>query len=80
MKTVQETILELVRSRSVLETAMKQAGPPADCKKSGSLAERPRCRRFPRRSEARSAKGAEFGKTEVFILPCAIATATAPWH
>ncbi len=30
MKTVQETILEVVRSRGVLEAALKEVGPPAD--------------------------------------------------
>ena len=32
MKTVQETILEVVRSRSVLEAALREVGPPADCR------------------------------------------------
>ncbi len=31
MKTIQETLLEIARSRGVLEAALKQVGPPADC-------------------------------------------------
>ncbi|MEN6452390.1 MAG: hypothetical protein ABFC96_18030, partial [Thermoguttaceae bacterium] len=68
MKTIQETILEVARSRSVLEAALKEIGAPAtyptptawptdrdidDARKSVKLA---------------PPKGAEFGKTEVFYL------------
>jgi polysaccharide biosynthesis transport protein len=68
MKTVQETILELVRSRSVLEAAMKSAGPPSNCK---ALESWPSARDIDDfRSEVKLVppKGAEFGKTEVFYL------------
>lgn len=68
MKTIQETILEIARSRSVLEAALKQVGPPVNnttpeiwptasdidlCRKAVKLL---------------PPKGAEFGKTEVFYL------------
>jgi len=67
MKTVQETILELVRSRSVLVTALKEVEPPAG---HGSAA-------WPSEEDVADLreivkltppKGAEFGKTEVFYL------------
>jgi polysaccharide biosynthesis transport protein len=68
MKTIQETILEVVKSRSVLEAALLEVGPPADGKTSEAW---PTDRDI---AEARKniklipPKGAEFGKTEVFYL------------
>ncbi len=68
MKSVQETILELARSRGVLEQALVAVGPPADAKTSvGWPTDRDLetlqddCKLVP-------PKGAEFGKTEVFYL------------
>jgi succinoglycan biosynthesis transport protein ExoP len=65
MKTVQETILELIRSRSVLEAALREVGPaevgetPATPKDVARL-----------RSDVSLSppNGAEFGMTEVFYL------------
>ena len=68
MKTVQETILELARSRSVLETAMKQVGPPADCKNPESWPSDRDVDDFRAEVKLVPPKGAEFGKTEVFYL------------
>jgi uncharacterized protein involved in exopolysaccharide biosynthesis len=68
MKTVQETILEVAKSRSVLEAALREVGPSADCKQPAAW---PTDRDI---AEARKniklvpPKGAEFGKTEVFYL------------
>lgn len=70
MKTVQETILELARSRGVLEAALGEVGPPA---------RRPaaQCPLWPGPEDVAALrdsvrlvppKGAEFGKTEVFYL------------
>lgn len=67
MKTVLETVLELGRSRGVLEQALIEAGPPQD--HAGGL--------WPIAEDAAwlsdslkitPPKGAEFGKTEVFYL------------
>ena len=68
MKTVQETILELARSRSVLETAMKQAGPPADCNNPAAWPSDRDVEDFRAEVKLVPPKGAEFGKTEVFYL------------
>ena len=56
MKTVQETILEVVKGRSVLEAALREVGPPADCENPGGLAHRSRHRRAAQVREARSAQ------------------------
>jgi len=69
MKTAQETLLELLRSRTVLADALAQVGMPNGYRKPASAfpdAEdietlRKRVRLIP-------PKGAEFGKTEVFYL------------
>jgi uncharacterized protein involved in exopolysaccharide biosynthesis len=69
MKTVQETILELVRSRSVLATALKEVGPPSDYH--GAVAAWPTEEDVADMRETvklTPPKGAEFGKTEVFYL------------
>jgi len=69
MRTVQETILELVRSRGVLAAALAEVGPPSQ---SGGPADA-----WPTEQDVadlREAvklappKGAEFGRTEVFYL------------
>ena len=68
MKTIQETILEVAKSRSVLDAALRDVGPSADCKDVAA---------WPSDSDIADArktvkfappKGAEFGKTEVFYL------------
>lgn len=68
MKTVQETILEVVKSRGVLEAALREIGPDADCDDPQAW---PTDRDVDAcRSNIRLVppKGAEFGKTEVFYL------------
>lgn len=69
MKTVQETILELVKSRGVLSAALKEVGPPANYKK--DEAAWPTARdvvKLQKTIKLAPPKGAEFGKTEVFYL------------
>lgn len=69
MKTVQETILELVRSGSVLTGALKQVGAPADYR--GEPADWPTPQDVADLREAvklTPPRGAEFGRTEVFYL------------
>ncbi len=67
MRTFQETILELAKSRQVLSatlTSVEQA-------KTGQIAGEPSLREiesFRRRVEMRPPGGAEFGKTEIFYL------------
>lgn len=69
MKTVQETILELVRTRGVLTAALAKVGPPANYKR--DQAAWPTARditRLRKNIKLAPPKGAEFGKTEVFYL------------
>jgi uncharacterized protein involved in exopolysaccharide biosynthesis len=68
MKTVQETILELARSRNVLETAMKLAGAPSTCRRPESWPSARDIDDFRSDVKLVPPKGAEFGKTEVFYL------------
>ncbi|MBN1911138.1 MAG: hypothetical protein JW818_15435 [Pirellulales bacterium] len=69
MKAVQETMLEVVRSRGVLEAALVEVGPPASY--TGASAAWPSDRDVAELREAvelTPPKGAEFGSTEVFYL------------
>ena len=69
MQTVQETILELVRSRGVLAAALTEIGPPADSPE--AEAGWPTARDVARLRDSvklSPPNGAEFGKTEVFYL------------
>jgi uncharacterized protein involved in exopolysaccharide biosynthesis len=69
MKTVQETILELVRSRSVLMESLREIGPPSDYR--GAAGAWPTDQDLADLRETvklTPPKGAEFGKTEVFYL------------
>ncbi|MFZ5829511.1 MAG: hypothetical protein ACOY3P_05465 [Planctomycetota bacterium] len=69
MKTVQETIFELARSRGVLEAALREVGPPRNYRK--SIASWPSVRDIEDLRDViklEPPKGAEFGKTEVFYL------------
>ena len=68
MKTIQETILEVAKSRSVLQAALQEVGPPANCREPAA---------WPTERDVVEARdniklappsGAEFGKTEVFYL------------
>ncbi len=68
MKTVQETMLEVVKSRSVLEAALRQVGPPAECKNPAGWPTDRDIETFRKYVKLVPPKGAEFGKTEVFYL------------
>ena len=69
MKTVQDTILELVKSRQVLADALGEVGPPAARTHRGeawpSARDIDKARKV---VELSPPNGAEFGKTEVFYL------------
>jgi len=67
-KTVQETILELVKSRGVLEAALRQVGRPADVASSTAWPSLKTIERFGDKVELIPPKGSEFGKSEVFYL------------
>ncbi len=69
MRTVQETILELVRSRGVLAAALAEVGPPPN--RTGDTAAWPSEQHIADLRESvklAPPKGAEFGRTEVFYL------------
>jgi uncharacterized protein involved in exopolysaccharide biosynthesis len=69
MKTVQETILELVKSRGVIAAALQEVGPPADHRQPAANWPDERDLVGVQKNVKLSApKGAEFGKTEVFYL------------
>ncbi|MGA2797866.1 MAG: Wzz/FepE/Etk N-terminal domain-containing protein [Thermoguttaceae bacterium] len=68
MKTIQETLLEIARSRGVLEAALKQVGPPADCIQAESWPTDRDIEACRKAVKLLPPKGAEFGKTEVFYL------------
>lgn len=67
MKTLQETILELAKSQSVVEATLKEVGPTGFWPSSQfpTLADVAKLRE---RIDMRPPGGAEFGKTEVFYL------------
>jgi len=69
MKTIQETILELIKSHGVLEAALTEVGPPAG-RADVSRAWPDDCDIEALRKSVKLSppKGAEFGKTEVFYL------------
>jgi len=69
MKTVQETILELVKSRGVLGTALQEVGPPADYQRNPVAWPSERDVADLREAiKLTPPNGAEFGTTEVFYL------------
>jgi len=69
MKTVQETILELARSRGVLEAVLQEVGPPPTHRAADSLWPDARDVEDLRdRVKLVPPKGAEFGETEIFYL------------
>jgi uncharacterized protein involved in exopolysaccharide biosynthesis len=68
MKTVQETILEVVKSRTVLAAALRQVGPPATCKNPVDWPTDRDIDTVRKYVKLVPPKGAEFGKTEVFYL------------
>jgi len=68
MKTVQETILEVVRSRGVLTAALAEVGPPVGYKKPEAWPTDKDVAETRKNVKLVPPKGAEFGKTEVFYL------------
>ena len=67
MKTAQETVLELIKSRTVLAAALVQVGPPADEPKSEQWPSDRTVEALEQAIKITPPKGAEFGKTEVFL-------------
>ena len=68
MKTSQETILELARSRRVLEAALVQVGPPSGATENPHWPTPKDVESLQDALKLTPPKGAEFGKTEVFYL------------
>jgi polysaccharide biosynthesis transport protein len=68
MKNVQETIMEVVKSRSVLAAALGEVGPPADCREPAAWPTERDIVEARKNVKLAPPKGAEFGKTEVFYL------------
>ena len=68
MKNIQETILEVVKSRSVLATALREVGPPAGCPNPAAWPTERDIVEARANIKLAPPKGAEFGKTEVFYL------------
>ena len=68
MKTVQETILELAKSHSVVSTALTIVGPPAGRTTKAPWPTEPEVVALAGAMKLSPPKGAEFGKTEVFYL------------
>ena len=68
MKTSQETILELVKSRSVLSKALAEIGPPKGYKDTAVWPSDNDIDALQSSVRATPPKGAEFGKTEVFYI------------
>jgi succinoglycan biosynthesis transport protein ExoP len=66
MKTVQETILELARSRTVLKAALTEIGPDSKFDTSKSWPSEAAVSALAGTVKLSPPKGAEFGKTEVF--------------
>jgi uncharacterized protein involved in exopolysaccharide biosynthesis len=67
MKTAQETILELVKGRGVLGSALDEVGPPS-ARKSADWPSDKAIESLQGSIKLAPPKGAEFGKTEVFYL------------
>lgn len=67
MQTAQETVLQLAKSSSVVETALKQVGPRRGKSSAGwpTVAD---VADLQRRITVKAPNGAEFGRTEVFYL------------
>ncbi len=67
MKTLQETILEVARSRDVLLAALSEAGPAEESRKADWPSDRD-VEALRRALEIAPPKGTEFGSTEIFYL------------
>jgi uncharacterized protein involved in exopolysaccharide biosynthesis len=68
MKTLQETILELTKSQSVVTATLRAVGPPASYRHPDRWPTALDVEDFRERVDMRPPGGAEFGKTEVFYL------------
>jgi uncharacterized protein involved in exopolysaccharide biosynthesis len=68
MKTLQETILELTKSRSVVAATLREVGPPSGHRRLDRWPTMLDIEEFRERVDMRPPGGAEFGKTEVFYL------------
>jgi uncharacterized protein involved in exopolysaccharide biosynthesis len=68
MKTLQETILELAKSQSVVQAALKEVGPPSRYRRPQLWPTPLDVEDFRECIDMRPPGGAEFGKTEVFYL------------
>jgi uncharacterized protein involved in exopolysaccharide biosynthesis len=68
MKTVQETILELARSQSVVRATLQEVGPPASYGRRAQWPTPLDVEELRECIDMRPPGGAEFGKTEVFYL------------
>src|SRR6185437_15562381 len=64
MKTAQETVLELIKSRSVLAGALASVGPPADYTSPEPWPSAEAIEALQQTIKLTPPKGAEFGKTE----------------
>jgi uncharacterized protein involved in exopolysaccharide biosynthesis len=68
MKTLQETILELAKSHSVVQATLREVGPPRKYRRPDQWPTPLDVEDFRGRLDMRPPGGAEFGKTEVFYL------------
>lgn len=68
MKTAQETILELVKSESVVAAALREVGPPSNRTATETWPSQKDIESLQAGVKLAPPKGAEFGKTEVFYL------------
>lgn len=68
MKTLQETILELAKSQSVVKATLAEVGPPSSGSRSAQWPSEVDVQGFREDIDMRPPGGAEFGKTEVFYL------------
>lgn len=87
MKIVQETIVEIAKSRSVLRTALVEVGPPNDGQPHPEWPTDKDVENLQQAIKLSPPGGAEFGKTEVFYLHVkdhnpvrAVALAEAVWR
>jgi uncharacterized protein involved in exopolysaccharide biosynthesis len=68
MKTLQETILELTKSQSVVKATLREVGPPRRYRRPAQWPTPLDVEAFRDNVDMRPPGGAEFGKTEVFYL------------
>ena len=68
MKTLQETILELAKSQSVVQATLRDVGPPSRYRRPAKWPTPLDAEEFRKCIDMRPPGGAEFGKTEVFYL------------